>query len=213
MLQQSNYFMTHCADSEPKIVNDVTIFEMDSLLSVLDAGAIGNVLDDLSSDQWTAVLRLATKWGFTAVREHAINIFDTRFRDQETFSRIDLARRCKVAKWFPPAYRQLCERPESLTLVEVKKLGLPQFVAISRIRDELRRARLEDVVRIVDGRLDDEEVSLSGRCTGCRMRVAVNGKPYEGMGLCRAKIGKGSVEATTQVADMVADAEELRVAF
>ncbi|KAG8852256.1 hypothetical protein FRB96_008902 [Tulasnella sp. 330] len=221
ILMQSTYFSDTLSGSDfgrfyPRSqlkLDDVTEFEMDSLLTVINAPAIGNTLSTLDSDQWAAVLRLSTKWGFAAVREHAINVFDTRFHDQETFARIDLARRCEVAKWFPPAYRQLCERHESLDLVEAEKLGLPQFVAICRIRDALGRARLEDVVRSVDGRLGEEEVSLNGRCTGCRMKVAVSGKPYEGMGFCREEMEKSLVNGTTHVADMVADAEELQVVF
>lgn len=125
-----------------------------------------------------------------------------------------MARACGVAKWFQPAYRQLCERFESLSLGEAEKLGLPQFVVICRIRDKLSRFRLEDVVRAVDARLDYEEVTLHGRCgnADCRMKVKVSGKPYGREDLCRGELEKGGVDAATRVADLVADAEELRVA-
>ncbi|KAG9037989.1 hypothetical protein FRB95_003382 [Tulasnella sp. JGI-2019a] len=218
-LKQSIYFSdvlyagrdTHL----PLMLDDVTVFEMDSLLTVIDAPAIGNALEALKIDEWSAVLRLASKWGFTAVRQHAINIFDTRFYDQDPFSRLDLARKCQVSKWFPPAYRQLCERPDSLTLAEAQQLGLPQFVAICRIRDDLSRLRLEDVVSDVDGRLNTEEVSLESRCTNatCRQRVTIDGKPYAGMDLCRNEAQKVRVDLTNRVADMVADAVEFWVAF
>ncbi|KAG9006319.1 hypothetical protein FRB93_008808 [Tulasnella sp. JGI-2019a] len=199
----------------PFMLDDVNVFEMDSLLTVIDAPAIGNALEALKIDEWAAVLRLASKWGFTAVRQHAINIFDTRFYDQDPFSRLDLARKCQVSKWFPPAYRQLCERPDSLTLAEAQQLGLTQFVAICRIRDDLSRLRLEDIVSDVDGRLNTEEVSLEGHCNdaACRQQVAIGGKPYAGMDLCRNEAQKVRIDLTNRVADMVADAVEFWVAF
>lgn len=176
--------------------------------------AIGNELGSLDSKQWAAVLRLSSKLGLSAVREHAIVIFDTVFSDQAPFARLDLARRCQVSKWFQSVYRQLCGRPESLTLPEAEQLGLPQFVAICRIRDALSRTRLEDLVRGVDGRLDAQEVSLDGRCGGCRQRVTVSGRPFEGANLCRGEAERNDGDdVAMRLADMVADAEELRVAF
>ncbi|KAG8871470.1 hypothetical protein FRB98_000750 [Tulasnella sp. 332] len=214
LLEGSSYFTSEIENSGPgpMVLEGVTISEMDDLLFAIDAPAIGKTLGVLNLSAWSAILRLATKWGFTVVRDHAITVFDNQFHDQDALSRLDLARECGVAQWFQPVYRQLCERRESLSFAEAEKLGLPQFVAICRIRDELSRLKLENMVRCVDVRLNQEEVSLNGRCDNsqCRMKIKVSGKPYEGMDLCRWELEKGSADAATCVVDLVADAHELQ---
>ncbi|KAG9022898.1 hypothetical protein FRB95_013998 [Tulasnella sp. JGI-2019a] len=197
----------------PIEVQDAMMWEMDALLMVLDARVVGTTRESLDIDQWSAVLHLATIWEFPALREHAIEVFDNRFHNQDALDRIELARRCDVAKWFQPAYRQLCERPESLSLDEAWRLGISQFVAISRIRDELSQLRIATLVENVEKRLEGEVVSTKAWYPNnvCKSRslVTVTVSPYRGSKLCQEEATKLVVDPT-KVVEIVAQAEELQ---
>lgn len=139
-------------------------------------------------------------------------MFDALFNEQDTFDTLDLAFRCKVGKWVQPAYRRLCERPESLSLQEAAKLGLARFVAISRIRDEMSRMQVEMLVDSVNednARFLEEPISLLGRCSRCKVKIEVSGKPRRGVKLCAAE----DVRCAVNVSDLIATAEVLKVLF
>ncbi|KAG9030588.1 hypothetical protein FRB95_003787 [Tulasnella sp. JGI-2019a] len=197
----------------PTEVGDALMWEMDSLLTILDARVVGPAHEYLNINQWSAVLRLATTWEFAALREHAIDVFDSRFNSQDPFDRIELARRCDVAKWFQPAYRQLCERSESLSLDEAERLGIPQFVVICRIREELSRLRIATLVENVEKRLEREEMTAKAwypnRVCKSRSLVTVTVTPYRGTKLCQEEATKIVVDPT-KVVEIVAQAEELQ---
>ncbi|KAG8870315.1 hypothetical protein FRB97_009870, partial [Tulasnella sp. 331] len=204
---------------EPIEVHGVKMVEMDNLLTVLEARAIDKEPDSLDIKQWSAVLHLATMWGFAHVRDYAINMFDTRFKDQDVFDRIDLARKCSVAKWLQPAYCRLCERPDSLSLVEAGRVGIPEFVVICRIRDEMNksrndasRARIETLADTVDKRLSGEKTGIKKWCK-CKDCDKLEVKVYDGKKVCRQELGKLPASAVVKVADLVAKANELRAAF
>ncbi|KAG8852248.1 hypothetical protein FRB96_008894 [Tulasnella sp. 330] len=130
-------------ENEVIICDPATAFEVETLLFVLDAPAFGGGLDDLNIDQWTAVLKLSTHWGFAAVRDYAIAVFDTRFEDQDPSSRIELAEMFEVFKWIKPAYHQLSKRPTVLSLEEAERLGMAHYSAITQMREETHQRLLE----------------------------------------------------------------------
>lgn len=92
--------------------------------------------------QLGAALHLSTMWGFDAVREYAIKEIDQRFPpggdNYDPFDRLDLADRTNVAKWRRPAFEAICNRSNSLTLDDGRRLGIERLVVVSAIRERCR---------------------------------------------------------------------------
>ncbi|KAG8887039.1 hypothetical protein FRB98_000664 [Tulasnella sp. 332] len=121
-------------DAHPIRLDLITTFEMDSLLTLLDA----RLMDDpplFTIDQWSAALHLATMWHFDAIRKYAIQQIESQYADQSPLDRIALACKCQVGQWLHPAYLALCNRAEPLTVEEGEKLGYPRLMAICRLRE------------------------------------------------------------------------------
>ncbi|KAJ6631391.1 hypothetical protein B0H10DRAFT_1772334, partial [Mycena sp. CBHHK59/15] len=52
--------------------------------------------------------------------------------------RLALGRRYDVPGWLVPAYTELCERADPLTLGEAHRLGLDDVVRIGQVRHSIR---------------------------------------------------------------------------
>jgi len=219
LLQHSKFsnrmgFATH--EETIIVCGDATVLEVENLLLVLDTPVFSDALDHLDMNQWEAVLALATKWDIAAVRDHAITVFDKRFQDQDPLLRLDLALKCKVPKWFQPAYRQLCERTTSLTVEEAERLGIRRYAAIIRIREELQRQRFEALIKSIDDRLDSEQVHLQASYLskgGDRRYTTAYGTPFKGKHICRDQADKLIVLWRLNLTEMINEAEELKAPF
>jgi len=76
--------------------------------------------ETVTVEHWTSVLRLASKWEFTSLRELAIKrLFDIT----SPLEKITLAHSFDLAHWLPSAYTDLCERVAPLSIEEGRKLG------------------------------------------------------------------------------------------
>ncbi|KAF8593195.1 hypothetical protein BDV93DRAFT_399195, partial [Ceratobasidium sp. AG-I] len=76
---------------------------------------------------------LATKYDYPALRTFAItNLENTALSPVE---RIRLAREFDIPSWEEPAYLELCERDEALTMLEAGVLGLEVVVHVVAIRE------------------------------------------------------------------------------
>ncbi|KAG9000047.1 hypothetical protein FRB94_005676 [Tulasnella sp. JGI-2019a] len=206
---------TGLKEVEIPVVCDATAFELESLLTVLDTPDTR----DLGVNQWEAVLHLATKWGFAATRDHAITVFDTQFKEQNPFSRLELALTCKVAKWFKPVYRQLCERTSSLTLDEAERLGIQRYVAITRIREEIHRRTILPLIESVDNRLACEQVHLeasypiASKKGSRRGHTTAYGTPFADKHICQDEAEKIIAQNRLDLGAILAEVEELQVPF
>jgi hypothetical protein len=73
-----------------------------------------------TTEEWTSVLRLATKWNFLSLRNLAVErLFDIT----SPIDRVVLGHTFDVPEWLPLAYTDLCKRGEPLTIEEGKRLG------------------------------------------------------------------------------------------
>ncbi|KAG9006328.1 hypothetical protein FRB93_008817 [Tulasnella sp. JGI-2019a] len=168
LLMDSQYFRERLGSGRI-VIEDVTVYEMDSLLSILDARVVeSGALTGLSYTHWASVLRLATLWGFNVARSLAMEKFNTHFLDRDPLERLELALRCRVGQWVHPIYIRLCERPEGLSTNEIERLGVARFAAITGIREQVLRAK------IPNSALDSSSKSMlgltggkSGICSGC----------------------------------------------
>ena len=71
-------------------------------------------------EEWTSILRLATKWNFLSLRELAV---ERLFEIASPIDKITLSHTFDLPKWLPLAYAGLCERKAPLTIEEGRKLG------------------------------------------------------------------------------------------
>lgn len=94
--------------------------------------------------EWSDALYFATQHNLTKARLYITDTLEPAgclLRDNPT-AVIQLADRCKVnAPWLLPQYVALCERTDPLSDDEAGRLTVPDFAAISRIRE--KRATLE----------------------------------------------------------------------
>ena len=71
-------------------------------------------------EDWTSILRLATKWNFLSLRELAV---ERLLAITSPIDKVVLGHTFDLPKWLPLAYAQLCERAKPLTTEEGKRLG------------------------------------------------------------------------------------------
>ncbi|KAI5890013.1 uncharacterized protein SCHCODRAFT_02669226 [Schizophyllum commune H4-8] len=123
-------------DVEVIYLKDVSRVDFDRFLSYMYPKSLGKC-DVNTSEEWTSVLRLASKWGFTDLRAHSLEKLEST---AAPIDRILIAREFDLPKWLLPAFVDLCTAPEPPTLEAAEHLGLPAVVNIGRIREKVIRA-------------------------------------------------------------------------
>lgn len=103
----------------------------------------------------TSALRLATTYDYPALRVFAIKHLENA--SLSAVERIKLAREFNVLSWEEPAYIELCERDEAITMLEAAVLGLDAFVHVARIREKEQRRRGRDIDAATEQEEFDEE--------------------------------------------------------
>ena len=128
-----------------------------------------NTLEDRSFKQWTSILDISTRWGFSSIRDLAVRCI----KPPNSLNRLLLARKHGVEHWVLPALLELCQRPEPLGLEEARLMDFEDVVLVGSVRQTVRSPTL--AVRSVEIRncirswkrgepwspvLDSENVSL-----------------------------------------------------
>ncbi|KAG8978187.1 hypothetical protein FRB94_014316 [Tulasnella sp. JGI-2019a] len=132
------------SEDEP-VELDITISEMDSLMSVLLDRRINSPLD-LTIEKWGQALGLATLWKLDAARNFIIDHITRHFPDN-LVDQIRLADDNDVGQWLHPAYETICKRDTPPTVQEVIALGPDRLVAILKIRETCRKPTQKDYLR------------------------------------------------------------------
>ena len=104
-----------------------------------------NALETRTFEQWSAILDLATRWGFTSIRDLAIRCI----KPPIPLDRLILARKHALEKWILPALLDLCERPEPLSLEEARLMDFEDVVLVGSVRQTVRSSTV-DATRIGD---------------------------------------------------------------
>ncbi|KAG8843550.1 hypothetical protein FRB96_003913 [Tulasnella sp. 330] len=131
---------------------DITISEMDNLMSVLLARQIFSPIK-LTMVQWGEALGLSTRWKLDVARNFAIDQITSNF-PYNLASKIRLADAYDVEKWLKPAYHIIATRDTPPTEAEVTALGSKRLVALYKIREAYRRPQVQ-------------VKQTSMRCSGC----------------------------------------------
>ena len=89
-------------------------------------------------EQWSAILDLSTRWGFTSIRDLAIRCTNP----PQPLDRLVLARKHAVEEWILRALLELCERPEPLNLEEARLMDFEDVVLVGSVRQTVRSSTL-----------------------------------------------------------------------
>ena len=97
-----------------------------------------NTLEERTFEEWSSILDLSTRWGFTSIRDLAIRCL----KPPSPLRRLILARKCAVEEWVNPALLELCERPEPLGLDEARLMDFEDVVLVGSVRQNVRSPTL-----------------------------------------------------------------------
>lgn len=90
-----------------------------------------------------SALRIATAYDYPALSLYAINHLEKA--QLTAIERIKIAREFGLVSWEEPAYFELCERDEPITMEEASVLGMDMFVRVAGIREREQRRRGKEV--------------------------------------------------------------------
>lgn len=88
-----------------------------------------------TTEEWTDVLHLATKWKMDRVRAHAITELT---QVACPVDKVELARRYGIDEWLEDAFLAIVSRKEALTYEEASQLELDDLIKLCRLREEAR---------------------------------------------------------------------------
>ena len=85
------------------------------------------------SSTLTSALRIATVFDYPELREFAISSLERA--DLAPIDRIQLSDELSLPQWEKPAFAELCQRKEPISIPEAQVLGIERFTQIARIRE------------------------------------------------------------------------------
>ena len=93
----------------------------------------------MSSNEWAAVLKLSTTWGFAAVRAAAISKLSQMPLDP--IEKVILAKQHNIEDWLTPALNELAQRQASLDMRDAARLepvvGLEFILKLAQVRESI----------------------------------------------------------------------------
>ncbi len=97
-----------------------------------------NTLEERSFEEWSFVLDLSTRWGFTSFRDLAIRCI----KPPDPLKKLLLARKHAVEKWTLPALLEICSRSEPLSLEEARLMDYEDVMLVGSVRQAVRSSAL-----------------------------------------------------------------------
>jgi len=133
--QMSDSSIEGQTDDSPIVIPEVSRKELESFLSFIYFGMHDD--QQLSLDDWVSLLSFATRFVCEKIRRRAIRQIDNSDAQLDPVEKVVLAVKHTIPQWLLPAYQELCERQDSLTLEEGMKLGMPTVIKLMRAREML----------------------------------------------------------------------------
>jgi len=90
-------------------------------------------------DEWTSILDLSARWAFKSIQSLAIERLTLL---ASPVDKLILGRKFHITKWLRDAYRDVCEREQTLTLEEGLRLGISEVIKISHARQVIRQGAM-----------------------------------------------------------------------
>ncbi|KII95527.1 hypothetical protein PLICRDRAFT_34413 [Plicaturopsis crispa FD-325 SS-3] len=129
-------FDVNTAYSEPPTIplTDVAVVDFERFLSVLFPTEFG-VYDATTVEEWTSILDLAVRWGFSSIRTLAIK----QLTDLASpVDKIVLGRKYEITAWLAGAYDAILRRAAALSEEEGVRLGMREAMKIAKAREDMR---------------------------------------------------------------------------
>ncbi|KAF7309198.1 BTB domain-containing protein [Mycena kentingensis (nom. inval.)] len=144
------------SDENPIRLEGVTVVEFESLLKVIfPIKASENAQDDLSNEDWVAILKLATMWRFLEIRQTAIRVLDER--SMPLVRQVVLGKAYDVPTWLRAGYLGLLRRGTKLTPDEAQRIGWASAFTIAHLRESY----LERELATAEGKLINMEPGVN----------------------------------------------------
>ncbi|KAI5830534.1 hypothetical protein K523DRAFT_21065 [Schizophyllum commune Tattone D] len=123
-----------CGETQDIIeVHDVSSVDFQRFLSIIYPSDLG-VCDIHIVDEWTSVLRLASKWSVISLRDVAIREIETL--RPTPIDTVVIAREFGLGEaWLVPAFVALCKSMEPLGFEDAEALGFRSAIEIARIKE------------------------------------------------------------------------------
>jgi hypothetical protein len=103
-----------------------------------------------TKDDWKCLLTFANNFSMRVIRDLCIEKLEPMVSGVE---KVALAKECGILEWLLPAYMDLCQRMEPLTLEEGKILGVEAMVKIGELRHETQ----EKLVKFITDSIKEDE--------------------------------------------------------
>ena len=97
-----------------------------------------NTLERRTFEEWSAILNLSTRWGFTSIRDLAIRCINPH----DPLKKLLLARKNKIDMWIQPALLGLCLRPQPLSVEEARLMDFEDVILVGSVRQTARSSTL-----------------------------------------------------------------------
>ncbi|KAL1759898.1 hypothetical protein FB107DRAFT_270627 [Schizophyllum commune] len=124
---------------EPIRLPGITTIDFERFLTMIYPSCCIGERDIETVDEWTSVLRLATKWGVPRLRALAIREIEPKATPIE---KVVIAREFDLGKdWLLPSFTAICTSSKPLDYDEAERLGLRTVVDIARIREARCKTR------------------------------------------------------------------------
>lgn len=144
------FFDKHCPTFAAQYLQDgvqdvvkllgVRSVDFDRFLAMIYPSELGQC-DIHTVDEWTSILRLATKWSMPALRALAIREIEPQ---ASPVDKVVIAREFSLGEtWLAPAFTAICDAPKWIEYEDAQRLGLRTVVEIGRIREERPRGKAQ----------------------------------------------------------------------
>ncbi|KAJ7802667.1 hypothetical protein B0H14DRAFT_2464125 [Mycena olivaceomarginata] len=137
-------------DEHPLVLEGVESTDFERLLWIIYPPVLGQCKATTTQD-WTAILDLASRWKFADIRDLAIR--ELGAFEMEPVEKIELQHRYHIKRqWAYGAYVALCSRPHALDVIEGRQLGIETTVNVAFAREKLDkwgRKKPDEVKKVV----------------------------------------------------------------
>ncbi|EJC98678.1 uncharacterized protein FOMMEDRAFT_143095 [Fomitiporia mediterranea MF3/22] len=127
------------SDENPLVLEGISKKDFRAFLQVLLPPTFGEDMD-YSEEEWLSVLSLSNMWGFTRIRQTAIEKLQNNSIDLIT--KIELAHKYDIREWLFGAYLALGKRAEPLSVGEGARLGYDFALKMATVREQLLRDKI-----------------------------------------------------------------------
>ncbi|KLO09626.1 hypothetical protein SCHPADRAFT_833766, partial [Schizopora paradoxa] len=120
------------SDDSPIVLEGVAVDDFRALLKFLYPKKRTTTTTEFSKEEWIGIHALAFMWEFEEAKEASKAFLITM---DDSITKLELAVRYQYDDWLRLAYKELSNRPNSLSLDEGERIGLAATLNIGRLRE------------------------------------------------------------------------------